>query len=116
MGLFDFNRVVKLRTLLQLSETQFAKRIGMAQATYHRFEKGTASLNADAIGEIIRIFNVDPFWLLFGEGGSEPIFSTTKEMSNHITISKDEFIELQRKALRQEDRIRELEQIVAEKK
>jgi transcriptional regulator with XRE-family HTH domain len=112
MSIFDFNRVIQLRKSLQISESQFAKRIGVAQATYNRFEKGSAMLNADAISEIVRVFEVNPYWLLLGEGGEGPVFIKQSELSNQIIITKDEFIELQRKALRQEDRIRELEKQV----
>ena len=107
--MFEVIRVKKLRENLNLSETQFAKRIGVPQATYNRIEKGSGNLTADAIADIIKTFEVNPYWLLFGEGGEEPIFIKQSELSNQITVTKDEFIELQRKALRQEDRIRELE-------
>jgi transcriptional regulator with XRE-family HTH domain len=110
--MFEIIRVKKLRENLNLSETQFAKKIGVSQATYNRLEKGSGNFTADAIGQIVKIFEVSPYWLLLGEGGDEPIFSKQAELSNQITITKDEFIELQRKALRQEDRIRELEREV----
>ncbi|MCE7064456.1 helix-turn-helix domain-containing protein [Dyadobacter sp. CY326] len=109
--MFNVLRVKKLRESLNLSETQFAKKIGVSQATYNRIEKGTGSLTADAMSQVIELFDVNPYWLLLGQGGDEPVFIKS-DQSNQITITKDEFIELQRKALRQEDRIRELEREV----
>lgn len=108
------DRLKKLREVLQINAVQFAKKVNVPQATYNRIEKGTGNLTADAVADIIKAFKVDPYWLLLGEGGEEPIFTKQAELSNQITITKDEFIELQRKALRQEDRIRQLEQEVAE--
>lgn len=105
--MFDYQRVRRLREHLQLSETQFAKKIGVAQSTYHRFEKGAASLTAEAISEIVDLFDVNPYWLLLGRGGNDPEFVNNVEL---ITIKKDEYIDLQRKALgNQDERIAELE-------
>ncbi|MCF0050039.1 helix-turn-helix domain-containing protein [Dyadobacter sp. LJ53] len=112
MSLVD--RVKRLREVLQINAVQFAKKVNVPQATYNRIEKGSGNLTADAIADIIKTFEVNPYWLLFGEGGEEPVFTKQSELSNQITITKDEFIELQRKALRQEDRIRELEKQVEE--
>ncbi|MCF0064922.1 helix-turn-helix domain-containing protein [Dyadobacter chenwenxiniae] len=112
--MFKIIRVKKLRENLNLSETQFAKRIGVSQATYNRLEKGNGNFTADAVGQIVKIFEVSPYWLLLGEGGEEPVFIKQPNPTDQITITKDEFIELQRKALRQEDRIRELEKQVEE--
>lgn len=106
-------RLKKLREVLKINAVQFAKKANVPQATYNRIEKGSGNLTADAVADIIKAFEVNPYWLLLGEGGEEPIFTKQAELSNQITITKDEFIELQRKALRQEDRIRELEKEVA---
>lgn len=115
--MFDNQRIKRLRESLQLSETQFAKKIGVAQSTYNRIEKGTAILSAEALSEIVKNFNVDPSWLLLGVGGSDPVFTSQKKDSDTITISKDEFIELQRKALKQEEeKVKQLEKKVTELK
>ncbi|MBO9612284.1 MAG: helix-turn-helix transcriptional regulator [Dyadobacter sp.] len=111
--MFDYQRVRILREHLQLSETQFAKKIGVAQSTYHRFEKGAASLTAEAIGEIVTLFDVNPYWLLLGRGGNDPEFVNNADV---ITISKDEYIDLQRKALQnQDERIAALERELGRK-
>lgn len=114
--MFEISRVKRLRENLNLSETQFAKKIGVSQATYNRLEKGSGNFTADAISQIVEIFEVSPYWLLLGDGGEEPVFLKQSNSTDQITITKDEFIELQRKALRQEDRIRELETEVAKLK
>lgn len=111
--MFDYQRVRRLREYLQLSESQFAKKIGVAQSTYNRFEKGTASLTAEAISEIITLFDVNPYWLLLGRGGNDPEFINNAEL---ITISKNEYIDLQRKALQnQDERIAALERELRKK-
>ncbi|SEI73727.1 Helix-turn-helix domain-containing protein [Dyadobacter sp. SG02] len=111
--MFDYQRVRKLREHLQLSESQFAKKIGVAQSTYNRFEKGSASLTAEAISEIVGLFDVNPYWLLLGRGGNDPEFINNAEL---ITVSKDEYIDLQRKALQnQDERIAELERELGKK-
>ncbi|MCF2486969.1 helix-turn-helix domain-containing protein [Dyadobacter sp. CY347] len=114
--MFNVIRVKRLRENLNLSETQFAKKIGVSQATYNRLEKGSGNFTADAIAQIVKIFEISPYWLLLGEGGEEPVFLNQSNPADQITITKDEFIELQRKALRQEDRIRELEREVGDLK
>jgi len=115
--MFDSQRIKRLRESLQLSETQFAKRIGVSQSTYNRVEKGTASLPAEALSEIVKIFNVDPSWLLLGIGGVDPVFASNQSDKDTITISKDEFIALQRKALQQEEaKVKKLEQQVSQLK
>ena len=114
MSLVD--RIKRLREVLQINAVQFAKKANVPQATFNRIEKGSGNLTADAVADIIKAFEVNPYWLLLGEGGDEPVFIKKAELSNQITITKDEFIELQRKALRQEDRIRELEKEVEELK
>ncbi|WP_138483409.1 helix-turn-helix domain-containing protein [Dyadobacter bucti] len=115
--MFDIRRVKTIREYLQLSENQFAKKIGVAQTTYNRIEKGNASLTAEAASEIVKIFEVDPNWLLLGTGGDEPIFSKQIDQSNTITITKDEYIDLQRKALSgNEDRLAALEKKIDELK
>jgi transcriptional regulator with XRE-family HTH domain len=111
--MFELKRVQKLREYLQLSENQFAKKIGVAQSTYNRFEKGAASLTAEAVSAMVEVFNVNPYWLLLGRGGEEPEFVRENDNAGIITITKDEYIELQRKALeKQDDRISELEKEV----
>jgi transcriptional regulator with XRE-family HTH domain len=108
--MFDIKRVKRVREYLQLSENQFAKKIGVAQTTYNRIEKGNASLTAEAASEIVKIFEVDPNWLLLGAGGDEPLFSKKMDQSNTIIITKDEYIDLQRKALSgNEERLAALE-------
>lgn len=111
--MFDYQRVRRLREHLQLSESQFARKIGVAQSTYNRFEKGTASLTAEAISEILELFDVSPYWLLLGRGGQDPEFVGNTEL---ITITKNEYIDLQRKALQnQDERIAELERELRKK-
>ncbi|GAB2780619.1 hypothetical protein GCM10027275_25230 [Rhabdobacter roseus] len=105
----DFLRVKRLREYLELSENQFSKRIGVAQTTYNRFEKGLTSLPGEALAKIARLFSVDTNWLLLGEGGEDPVFSNREKnivsepSSNYVTILKDELIDLQRKALKREE-------------
>ena len=114
--MFELRRVQKLREYLQLSENQFAKKIGVAQSTYNRFEKGAASLTAEAVSAMVEVFNVNPYWLLLGRGGEEPEFVRENDNAGIITITKDEYIELQRKALeKQDDRISELERELGKK-
>ena len=84
--MFDSQRIKRLREILELSETQFAKKIGVAQSTYNRIEKGTASLSAEALSEIVTIFNVDPSWLLLGIGGDNPIFTSNKKVKSTMGV------------------------------
>ncbi len=57
-----------------MTETVFAKKIGMSQTTYNRFEAGgSVTFPAEAAATIIKNYNVNYRWLLLDEGDDNEV-------------------------------------------
>lgn len=78
-------RIKLLRSELNLTQTQFANKIGLARNTIACYETGSRTPNDAIIKSICREFNINPFWLKEGKG---EIFNTKKESSLDL-LSKD---------------------------
>ena len=114
---------IRLKQLIDhygTSITAFESVIGVSKGAIAKPIKNNRTIGVDVLEKIIAKYPVDVQWLVSGQGSilkdvdSDLNTSTHQTLENLITITKDEFIELQRKALRQEDRIRELEKEVVE--
>ncbi|MCE7061224.1 helix-turn-helix domain-containing protein [Dyadobacter sp. CY343] len=121
--LFDMfsERLKELIDHFKISITAFESKIGVSKGAIAKPIRNRKSIGVEVLEKILFEYpDLNLEWLVAGTGtmmkGGQMQNSESSVSDNHITISKDEFIELQRKALRQEDRIRELERIVAEKK
>lgn len=62
------DRIKKLRRELDLTQTDFAVRIGLTQNTVTRYETGDRKPSVSVITLICREFNVNEKWLRTGEG------------------------------------------------
>lgn len=62
------NRIKKLRKALDLTQTEFANRIGSVQNTVTGYESGRRNPSAPVIALICKEFNVREEWLRQGEG------------------------------------------------
>lgn len=76
-------RIKELRTSLNLSQKDFAKRIGLGATSITHFEKGNRNPSDQTIKSICREFNVNESWLLYGK---EPMRIESD------TFSLDEFL------------------------
>lgn len=101
--MLDSERVKRIREAMKYSENRFAKSIGVPQTSYYRFERGEGQIYADAIVEIVRLYNIDPEWLLLGVGGVGPIYrkqtpfpSEATAENGMIALSLAEFLEIHR--------------------
>lgn len=74
------DRIKKLRKELDLTQQEFANRIGIKRNTVASYETGKSNLSDGAVSLICREFNVNEEWLRTGQG----------EM--FIEISRDEQI------------------------
>lgn len=74
------DRIKKLRKALDLTQREFAKRIGMKQNSIALIESGKRNISNQAILSICREYNVNEDWL---REGKEPMF---------IEMSRDEEI------------------------
>lgn len=62
------DRIKKLRISLDMTQTEFAKRIGSMQNTITRYETNNRNPSASVIALICREFNVNEEWLKTGAG------------------------------------------------
>ncbi|MGL4596606.1 MAG: XRE family transcriptional regulator [Bacteroidia bacterium] len=61
-------RIKLLRKTLDLNQTVFAAEIGITQTSLSQIEGGKNGISYDVYKAIIARFNVDPFWLMDGQG------------------------------------------------
>mgnify|MGYP004551225267 CR=1 FL=1 len=64
-------RLKRLRSVLSLTQAEFAEKLGIKQSTYSSIESGRYKLTDRYISQICMIFNVNENWIRTGEG---PIF------------------------------------------
>lgn len=62
------NRIRELRNVLNLTQEDFAKKLGMARNTIAQMEMGTRNITDRTIKDICREFKVDYIWLTTGKG------------------------------------------------
>lgn len=62
------NRIKRIRRELNLTQTEFAARIGSVQNTVTGYENGRRNPSSPVISLICREFNVNEQWLRTGEG------------------------------------------------
>lgn len=61
-------RLVMVRQELDLSQTQMAKQLGIAQSTLSQLESGRSQPNAEVLSKLIEAQGVSSDWLLTGRG------------------------------------------------
>lgn len=61
-------RIVDLRKLIGLSQSDFAKKIEISQAGLSQIESGKTSIAVSTLYKIIEEFQLNAEWLLFGDG------------------------------------------------
>lgn len=61
-------RVKELRNALNLTQTEFASRIGVSRNSVASYESGVRNMNDYILKNICRTFNADYFWLTEGKG------------------------------------------------
>lgn len=62
------DRIRKLRRMLDLTQQEFADKIGMKRNTVANYETGRNEPSASVISLICRVFNVNEEWIRTGEG------------------------------------------------
>jgi transcriptional regulator with XRE-family HTH domain len=67
-----------------MSQEAFARSISVHKITIARWERGETSPDADALQKICEVFQINPTWLILGEGAmkrSEPIYTIKESRS-----------------------------------
>ena len=78
------DRIKKIRKELDLTQVDFAARIGSVQNTVTRYETGNRNPSAPVISLICREFNVNEEWLRTGKGPMFIKISRDKRISDFI--------------------------------
>lgn len=58
------NRIIQLRKLLNLSQTEFAEKIGIKQTSLSELERGVNKIRDNYIISICSVFSVNKEWLV----------------------------------------------------
>ncbi|EZP81487.1 hypothetical protein BV97_02705 [Novosphingobium resinovorum] len=61
-------RLAELRGEADLSQAEFAVRVGTSQSAFATYEKGLRETPLSVVTAACKEFDVNPTWLLFGEG------------------------------------------------
>lgn len=91
-------RIRKLRKELDLTQTEFAKAIGLVQNTITSYEKGRLNPSDQTILSICREFNVNETWLRTGEGDmfNPPSISALDTLAHERKLSNNDYILLEK--------------------
>lgn len=68
------------KTRGNLSQTAFAKELGIDRQSVARYESGDRTIDANVIFNLMVKFNVDPNWLLTGYGNAPDLTSDEQEL------------------------------------
>ncbi len=92
-------RIKAIRKVLALKQTNFGKRLNITASSVSEMESGKYNPNFDFVVNIVRVYNVNPNYILFGEG--EMFISTKKEEEkvrieplipdSALLVNRDEF-------------------------
>lgn len=92
------DRIKKIRKELDLTQQEFAKRIGTTANVLTNYETGRRNPSSSVINNICKTFNVNEIWLRTGEGGPENMFTKIDPEDKYsislgrLTVSENEFI------------------------
>ena len=90
-------RIRKLRRTLNLTQQEFANRLGTARNNIAGYETGKRSPSSAVITLICREFGVNEIWLRTGEGGNDNMFTKIDEDDRYsinlgkLTVTENEF-------------------------
>lgn len=92
------DRIKKLRKELDMTQTEFAKRIGSVQNTVTGYENGRRNPSAPILALISKEFNVNEKWLRTGEGEMFNPESTDvlEQMAKKYNLSNAEYIMIEK--------------------
>ena len=89
-------RLLRIRQDRKLSQTDFAAAIGVSQSAYNNYERGDRDIPSYLLLEIFIKFEIDPIFILTGEGSHagyipELMIASGKAVESAITDSGVEF-------------------------
>lgn len=88
-------RIKKLRIILNMNQTEFAKKLGVTQPSLSDIEKGkTLNIDERNIKIMCTVFNVNEDWLRTGEG---EMFKSEGDFIDLVISSLDNLDEMDKK-------------------
>lgn len=95
------SRLKELRKSVNLTQTEFADKLGLAQNSIASYESGRRTPNEAIVKSICREFNVNYEWLVNGTGSMFVELSREEEIAKYFgTLLKDDDMEFQKKFIR----------------
>lgn len=84
------SRIKELRSVLGLSQKDFADKLGLTDTAISKIEKGDRNPSEQTIKSVCREFNIDYFWLTEGKGDMFTSFPETiiDEVVNQFKLNK----------------------------
>lgn len=82
-------RIKKLRRFLDLTQQEFADRLGVSRGNIGAYETDRSNVGPAAFSLICRTFNVSEAWLRDGEGGEDPVFVKRDRLDELETFVAD---------------------------
>lgn len=77
--IYTKERIKKIRKSLEMTQDDFAKKIGLARNSIANYEIGRREPSNAIITSICREFGVNEIWLRTGEGGDDNMFTKLSE-------------------------------------
>ena len=93
-------RIRKLRKTLDLTQTEFARRIGTTQNSVANYETGHRNPSSSVVNNICKEFHVSETWLRTGEGGMFLELSRSDEIAAFVeSVLHDESADFKRRLI-----------------
>lgn len=93
------DRLKKIRLDNDLSQEEFAKRIGLeSRGHISALEKGSRNITDRIINDVCRVFEVNEVWLRTGEGGDENMYRKLPDEDRFslnlgkLSVTENEFV------------------------
>lgn len=82
-------RIKKIRKSKDLSQTEFANKLGMSQRNISYLETEGSTITEQNIKLICSVFNTDEDWLRYGIGGSEVVLADDYEEDEYTKYAAE---------------------------
>lgn len=94
-------RLVAAREAQQLSQVEFAERLGISPRAYQNYERGEREMPTTVLTALHAEFGIDPLWVLIGPGRDPRKLSTSTkpDVLEEVIIGVETHLQRSRKTL-----------------
>ena len=109
-------RIKEIRKLLNLTQTEFGRKIGLSRDAVANIEGGRSEIKDIVVKSICRDFDINNEWLIFGKGNMRSDDSDAQAIVDSVMNGDNEFAKqiLVKFARLSEERWHQLEEILDE--